>query len=224
MKGSLQTFRLARLGKELMRGTDTLHDEFLIRLAGKNETDGLWVFAGYFLEQLCTVHHWHAHIGHDGVEPPCLQNGQCLSATIGEFYLPLLAHRAQHSLKTGEHHRFVINKENSTLHAACLRFLVAGFSGRRMMKVVPLPISVSKARVPACFSAITVWAMNSPCPVPLPTGLVVKKGSKILDLDFSGMPVPVSPMRISTQSPSQWVVTVIVPLPPCFTVLVSAMA
>ena len=32
-------------------------------------------------------------------------------------------------------------------------------SGRRMMKVVPLPISVSKVSVPPCFLAITVWAM-----------------------------------------------------------------
>ena len=51
-----------------------------------------------------------------------------------------------------------------------------------MTKVVPFPSSVSQSRVPPCLSTITDRAMARPWPVPLPTSLVVKKGSKMLDL------------------------------------------
>ena len=40
--------------------------------------------------------------------------------------------------------------------------------------------------------------MASPMPVPLPTGLVVKNGSKILFNRWAGMPVPVSQTDSST--------------------------
>jgi len=47
--------------------------------------------------------------------------------------------------------------------------------------------------------------MVNPWPVPFPTPLVVKNGSKILSLISSGIPVPVSETRISAQ-PSDCVV------------------
>ena len=84
--------------------------------------------------------------------------------------------------------------------------------GMRMMKVVPFPVSVSNVIVPPCFSTMTLCAMASPCPVPFPTPLVVKNGSKIFACADSGIPVPVSRMRISAQSPSRRVETVMVPL------------
>ncbi len=47
-----------------------------------------------------------------------------------------------------------------------------------MVKVVPLPTSDSKPIVPPCFLTTTARAMASPWPVPRPTALVVKNGSK----------------------------------------------
>jgi hypothetical protein len=40
--------------------------------------------------------------------------------------------------------------------------------------------------------------MDSPNPVPLPTGLVVKKGSNNRCFTFKGIPEPLSAMRITT--------------------------
>ena len=42
------------------------------------------------------------------------------------------------------------------------------------MKTVPLPVSVWKSIVPPCLSTITERDIARPCPVPLPTPLVVK--------------------------------------------------
>lgn len=53
--------------------------------------------------------------------------------------------------------------------------------------------------------------MASPWPVPFPTSLVVKNGSKIFVRIDSGMPFPVSAMRISALSPTHSVETVMVP-------------
>jgi hypothetical protein len=80
-----------------------------------------------------------------------------------------------------------------------------------MKKVVPLPTSVSKCSVPLCLSTTTVRAMARPCPVPLPTSLVVKKGSKMRERTSGGMPLPESPMEISTWSSSSRVATTIRP-------------
>jgi len=42
------------------------------------------------------------------------------------------------------------------------------------------------------------YTVDSPSPVPLPTSLVVKNGSKILSMISVGMPVPVSSTSTST--------------------------
>ncbi len=42
--------------------------------------------------------------------------------------------------------------------------------------------------------------MDNPNPVPLPTSLVVKKGSNNLERIFSGIPGPLSEMLIAIQS------------------------
>ena len=90
--------------------------------------------------------------------------------------------------------------------AECARSGDRGFSfarrssGNRTKKVVPLPISVTKSSVPP-WLLITLWAIDRPWPVPLPTSLVVKNGSKIRLRIASGMPPPVSPM-LTTAKPS----------------------
>lgn len=51
----------------------------------------------------------------------------------------------------------------------------AAASGKRMWKVVPFPAAVSNHILPPCSLTTVLCAKASPCPVPFPTGLVVKK-------------------------------------------------
>ena len=54
--------------------------------------------------------------------------------------------------------------------------------------------------------------MARPCPVPLPTGFVVKNGSKIRPRIASGIPAPVSAISMIAQPGSLRVVMAMVPL------------
>ena len=75
---------------------------------------------------------------------------------------------------------------------------VAAFlTGSTMRTVVPLPTSLWISMVPWC-SWTTRRQMASPRPVPLPSSLVVKKGSMTLSRCSAGMPTPVSANSIST--------------------------
>jgi hypothetical protein len=77
--------------------------------------------------------------------------------------------------------------------------LFIGDTGRRMWKVVPLPISVSNVNVPLCRSVTADLAIANPCPVPRPTSFVVKKGSKMLARTSSGMPGQPAPQNAPWQ-------------------------
>ena len=60
-----------------------------------------------------------------------------------------------------------------------------------MVKLVPLRGSDSaKMKPPDCLTM--PYTVERPSPVPFPTSLVVKKGSKILPMMWDGMPMPVS--------------------------------
>ena len=67
----------------------------------------------------------------------------------------------------------------------------SGDLGRWMWKVVPRPSSLSTAMCPLLCLMIFCTKV-SPKPVPRPTDLVVKKGSKILSITSGLMPRPVS--------------------------------
>jgi hypothetical protein len=58
-----------------------------------------------------------------------------------------------------------------------------------IVNVVPCPTLLSTSNQPSWDSKI-VWTMDNPNPVP--SGLLVKKGSKIWLRFFSGMPQPLS--------------------------------
>ena len=51
-----------------------------------------------------------------------------------------------------------------------------GSTGRRIVKRVPFPGALTQFKVPA-WRSIVARASANPCPVPLPTSLVVKNGS-----------------------------------------------
>ena len=64
-----------------------------------------------------------------------------------------------------------------------------------MKNVVPFPVSVSKCSEPLSFSTTMPRDSARPWPVPRPTSLVVKNGSKMRPRTASGMPSPVSADR-----------------------------
>jgi hypothetical protein len=73
----------------------------------------------------------------------------------------------------------------------------ANARGSHNSTVVPRPSwLVSRSAPPAWVTR--VWAMDRPRPVPLPTGLVVKKGSTARVKVTASMPVPVSPTVTAT--------------------------
>src|SRR5215475_8300155 len=86
-------------------------------------------------------------------------------------------------------------------------------SGSRTWKRV-LPGSDSTRRSPWCLFTTMRQEMSSPRPVPSPTSLVVKNGSKIRSRISAGTPGPVSPISTSARSLSRAVRTVSVPVPP----------
>ena len=60
-----------------------------------------------------------------------------------------------------------------------------------ILKVVPRPGALSTSIRPLCLRMIPC-VIDRPSPVPVPTGLVVKKGSKIRLSIYDGMPAPIS--------------------------------
>src|SRR5947209_4509004 len=85
-------------------------------------------------------------------------------------------------------------------------------NGMRTENVVA-PGTDATDRSPWCRLTTIRHEMSSPSPVPEPTGLVVKNGSKIRPRTSSAMPGPVSPICTSSQSSSRAVRMVSVPCP-----------
>src|SRR5713226_6411872 len=74
--------------------------------------------------------------------------------------------------------------------------------GKYTLKVVPWPGSLyTQIHPPLCLTI--PYTVASPRPVPLPAGLVVKKGSKIWRRVFSSIPCPVSDTSRTTQFPER---------------------
>src|SRR6266404_4381669 len=156
----------------------------------------------YFPQEFGPVHPRHAHVRHHDIERRLAHQLKGLGAAVHKHHFPCAAHVSQHALEPLQNERLIIHKKDPLLHAAFLSCAVtARGRGSRIAKVVPLPTSVSKVMVPPCLSATTECAMAKPWPVPLPTALVVKNGSKIRSRTCFGIPAPVSPTQISAQSP-----------------------
>ncbi len=68
--------------------------------------------------------------------------------------------------------------------------------GSRMRKVVPFPGSLSTVIEPLRDLMIP-WQIERPRPVPTPSGLVVKNGSKMRSRESCGIPRPVSEISIT---------------------------
>src|SRR6185503_6246017 len=72
-------------------------------------------------------------------------------------------------------------------------------TGRYTLKLLPTPTCDSTSMRPRCSSKMP-YATERPSPVPLPCGLVVKNGSKILERSSGEIPVPVSMNSIRSSS------------------------
>src|SRR5271166_4233583 len=164
-------------------------------------------------QQLRAIHLWHAHIGDHSVERLLFEGQQRGRGAIDELHFPVTTHAMQGAPQAVENVGFVIDKEQPFGHQSSFARWI-GPIGKLMKKVVPWPSSVSNQIFPPCFLTITACARDRPCPVPLPTSLVVKNGSKTLVRIASGMPVPVSATEISANSPRIPVQTVIFPFSP----------
>jgi hypothetical protein len=78
-----------------------------------------------------------------------------------------------------------------SLRLSSITYNVLATSGNLMVKVVPLFFSLATRISPSCF-LIMSYEILSPSPVPLPTSLVVKNGSKIRFKCSVSIPLPVS--------------------------------
>jgi len=127
-----------------MRDTNALHDDVFFRLAGEDEAHSLGVSHHHLVEQFGAIHTRHAHVGDDHIERIFRHQLQRLHAALRELHVPFLAQGSQHSPQSLQDHVFIVNKQDSFLHAAFLSVLLDTASGSRMMNVVPFPSSVSK--------------------------------------------------------------------------------
>src|SRR5207245_10867780 len=111
--------------------------------------------------------------------------------TRGRMYAEpeLLGKRRQHS-------RVVVDDDNVRRCHGAEVSLSAG-KGNWMRNVAPSPGALTTEIVPPCSLTIP-YVMDKPRPVPFPTSLVVKNGSKIRRSSPDGIPCPVSTNAIST--------------------------
>src|SRR5512147_521447 len=99
----------------------------------------------------------------------------------------------------------VIDHENLALladamfHALTPAALVSWYTGKFTMAVVPWRGTLSKRTEPLCAWRI-LHAIASPRPVPTPSALVVKNGSKMWGRTSGSIPQPLSATRTSTES------------------------
>src|SRR5207237_6267664 len=94
--------------------------------------------------------------------------------------------------------RVVIHDEDPQRgHGVAIGVVSAEATGSWMRKVAPSPGGLTTEIVPPC-SLMIPYVMDRPRPVPLPTSLVVKNGSKIRGSSPGGIPAPVSVNATST--------------------------
>ena len=108
-------------------------------------------------EQLRPVHAGHHHVGDDDIHAVRGHEIERHLPVVHEIHFPFVPHGPQLALQTLQHPRLVVHKQKR-FHAGGITGGGGGpasgaalvLSGRRMMKVVPRPISVSNLTLPPC--------------------------------------------------------------------------
>src|SRR5215469_17629324 len=190
----LETVGLARLGHVLMRQGNEAHHLPLLGVARQHDPNRLRRLLARKFEQLRAVHSRHTHVGYDYIVRLRLELLDCERGICDKRHLPFRAGAIQTAAQALEKCRLIVN-EQDLLHD--LPPDARPPIGKRSIMRVPRPTKLSAASVPPCFSTTIERAIARPCPVPLPTSLVVKKGSKIRSRFSGGMPQPLSSNAIS---------------------------
>src|SRR3990172_2044964 len=160
-------------------------------------------------QDLDTVHLGHLQVGKDKVCLLLPQHPEPVKTVSGEPYLIPLGNEGAAAAHPDDI-LIVDHKNFAFAHAASLP------DGSLTKKLVPSPGLVFTIIFPP-WSSMMPWLTARPSPVPLPTGFVVKKGSKSFSRFSSLIPGPVSLNSTSTKFASAsfifLVVMVRVPLP-----------
>src|SRR2546426_249731 len=145
-----------------------------------------------------TVHPGHPDIGDDRVVVPGGDPVERRRRRVGRVNRDPIHSEPDRLGKRLQQSRVVVDDENvQRCHGAEVYFVSGPASGRWMRNVAPSPGVLATEIVPPCSLTIP-YAMDKPRPVPFPTSLVVKNGSKIRRSSPDGIPCPVSTNAIST--------------------------
>src|SRR5256886_8230726 len=143
-----------------------------------------------------TVHARHPDIGDDRVVVPGADPLERRRRRVGRVHRNPIHSEPERLGKRLQKSRIVVDDENVRRCHGAEDSLSAG-KGNWMRDVAPSPGVLATEIAPPCSLTIP-YVMDKPRPVPFPTSLVVKNGSKIRCSSPGGIPCPVSTNAIST--------------------------
>src|SRR5439155_116572 len=165
------------------RGDHRLH----VRVAREEDANGVWIPRADVGQELHAADFRHALVRHDDVDLVLLHEAVPLVRAAGLQDLELEAQQIVDrvaDVRLVVHHEEAVSRQPS--HDA-----PPELSGRKTRKQLPLPGSLETSSRPPC--PVTMpWVIDRPRPVPSPTALVVKKGSKTWGRSCGGIPQPLS--------------------------------
>src|SRR5579863_8845627 len=160
-----EPLRVTGLAEILVRYRDQAQHLIALRVAGEDDAHDIRPSLAHCLQELCTIHARHAHVGHDDVDGRPIELRDRLGGALHEDHLPAAALPIQAGAQALEYRRVVVSKEDPC-HAARDAFgCVADarpFTGSLMVKRVPTPTVLRASRLPPCFSATMERTMASP--------------------------------------------------------------
>src|SRR5262249_54377806 len=224
VEGQAELLALPGLGDvaEDAARVDRRDDRLDVGVAGQDDAVGIRPELHRAMEEIDAVHLRHALVGDDPRRIVRLEELEPTPPALGGQHLELVAvvvgeGAEDVGLVVDDHHRVLPVVD---LHASPYRVPPTALSscapaaapGSTTRNVVPPPGTLSTSSCPP-WAETTLWLMARPSPVPAPTSLVVKNGSKRRPSSSGGMPDPSSRMATTAASPSMRVVTQMFPAP-----------
>src|SRR5262245_57595694 len=224
MEGQAKLLALPGLGDvaEDPARVDRRYDRLDVRVACQDDAVRIGAELHRAMQELDAVHVRHALVRDDHGRIVRLEDLEATAAAFRGQHLELVAvvvgeGAEDVGLVVDDHHRVLPVVD---LHASPYRVPPTALSscapaaapGSTTRNVVPPPGTLSTSSCPP-WAETTLWLMARPSPVPAPTSLVVKNGSKMRPSSSGGMPDPSSRMATTAASPSMRVVTQMFPAP-----------
>ena len=125
------------------------------------------------IQDIEAINAGHPHIGYDNVWLHFSRDGDRLLWVAHEQTVGLMTECPKHAFEPAQDVGLVVDEQDAAHADGC-----AGWKGITTVKVVPRPTSLAHVTWPP-WASVMACTRARPCPVPLPTGLVVKKGSKM---------------------------------------------